>query len=139
MYYRKEWVKRQRIVHSYGDDDDDDCIEESELQDELHHRISNNTVPHKIPTTSDSIPDHVDFIVGGKRCKCGSSSHQRTSHRNCPLNKKSSAMPNPANTADKNTPHPSVGKKQCICGSSTHQRTSYSQCPLNTKNTPSES
>ena len=70
--YRKKWVKRQKIVHTYGDDDD---VDPSKLQAELEQRIREGTVPHHIPPTTRT-PDGVDTILGGKRCKCGSTTHQ---------------------------------------------------------------
>ena len=82
-YYGKQWVKRQKIVHTYGDDDD--FLEPTELQAELEQRMRDGTVPHHIPTTGVR-PDGVDVVLGGKYCKCGSTTHQRISHRDCPLN-----------------------------------------------------
>lgn len=73
-------MKRQRIVHCYGEDDVDD----EELEEELHQRLKDKAVPHHLPETSDSMPNGVDFVVPGK-CKCGSTSHKRTSHHDCPL------------------------------------------------------
>lgn len=53
---------------------------------ELEQRIREGTVPHHIPPTTHT-PDGVDTILGGKHCKCGSTTHQRISHRDCPLKK----------------------------------------------------
>ena len=61
-------------------------MDPSELQAELEQRIREGTVPHHIPPTTRT-PDGVDTILGGKRCKCGSTTHQRISHRDCPLKK----------------------------------------------------
>ena len=93
FYFRKEWVKRQHIVHSYGKEDEaEDYIEEPEVRRELEQRISNGTIIRFVPqANTSSKPDDIDVVVGGvtkKPCKCGDTTHQRTSHRNCPLNKK---------------------------------------------------
>lgn len=78
-------MKRQRIVHSYGEDEDE--LDAEELQEELEQHMRDGTVPHQIPVCSEK-PDGVDIVVGGKKCKCGSTTHQRIFHRECPLNKK---------------------------------------------------
>ena len=126
---RKEWVKRQKIVHSYGDDD---CLEESDLEEELQQHICDNTVPHHIPAAQDTMPEAVDFVLGGKRCKCGSSTHQRVSHRHCPLRRDNAAPQHTLTTQDTmpKAVHSVQDRKRCKCGSSTHQRTSHRDCPL---------
>ena len=68
-------------MHSYGEN----LLEESDLEEELEHRISTNAVPNHLPAMQDTMSDDVDFVVGGKHCKCGSSTHQHVSHRDCPL------------------------------------------------------
>lgn len=118
---RKEWVKRQKIVHSYGEELEDSG---SDLEEELQHHVSTNNVPHSLPAMQDTMPDGVDFVVGGKRCKCGSSTHQRTSHHDCPLR----STPQSTSTQENTTGAAQV--RRCKCGSSTHQRTSHHDCPL---------
>jgi len=78
-------VKKQHIVHSYGEDEDDWDAEDQ--QTELERCMHDGTVPHHIPARS-SKPDSIEVVLGGKKCKCGSTTHQRTSHHECPLNKK---------------------------------------------------
>ena len=58
---RKKWVKRQAIVHSYGQDDegDDEAGEDEEVT-----------------------------VISNRTCRCGSTLHKRTTHRSCPLNTK---------------------------------------------------
>ena len=63
---RKRFTKRQPIVHDYGFDLDLDCGFEDI---EYGNRAST-------PTRKK-----------GKTCMCGSTTHSRTSHRSCPLNK----------------------------------------------------
>ena len=80
-------MKRQRIVHSYGDDED--ITDPAELQAELEEHMQAGTVPNHIPSPCRMPnPSDVEVVLGGKKCKCGSSTHQRTSHKNCPLKKK---------------------------------------------------
>lgn len=58
---RKKWVKRQAIVHSYGQDDEGD----------------------------DEPGDMAEVtVISNRTCRCGSTSHKRTTHRSCPLNTK---------------------------------------------------
>ncbi len=57
------------------------------------------------------------------QCKCGSTEHQRTTHRDCILNKR-------VVNANQQT-LPVAGR--CQCGSDTHRRISHSDCPLNPK------
>ena len=77
-------MKRQRIVHCYGEDEDEWDTEE--LQADLEQHMCDGTVPHHVPAQSEK-PDGVHVVLGGKKCKCGSTTHQRISHRDCPLNK----------------------------------------------------
>ena len=81
--FRKQWVKRQKIVHNYGDEEE---LEDSEeFQAELDQHMRDGTVSHHIPAVVNK-PDNVDVVLGGKRCKCGSMPHLRISHSHCPLN-----------------------------------------------------
>lgn len=64
---RKRWGKRQAIQHSYGDED-------------LHNDVEEEDGDKGTKEAEES----------GMKCRCGSSSHKRTSHRLCPLNKKNS-------------------------------------------------
>ena len=77
-------MKRQRIVHSYGDDED--LANPAELQAELEERMQAGTVPNHIlsPCTSLPNPSDVEVVLGGKKCKCVhphiSVPHTRTVH-----------------------------------------------------------
>ena len=83
----------------------------------------------------------VKFIPAGVRqlrplCKCGSTAHQRTSSKSCPLNPNKSAKrrrvshglaaTSPSAGGNSNTFVP----PSCKCGSTTHQRTSSKSCSL---------
>ena len=57
----------------------------------------------------DTMPGDVDFVTGGKLCKCGSSTHQSTFPRDCPLTSAKKAH----NSMQDNTPivvEPGIGK-----------------------------
>lgn len=73
---RKKWGKRQAIEHSYGAEDDVDAENED---------------PKLVQEAQVILGDEIDgSILSGRKCKCGSLRHLRTSHRLCPLNKKNS-------------------------------------------------
>lgn len=68
----KKWVKRQAILHTYGAEDEDDGSEEDRtLVQEAEHLMGGEET----------------VIVSGRKCRCGSTTHLRTSSRLCPLNK----------------------------------------------------
>ena len=123
--YRKERVKRQKIVHSYGED----LLEESNLEDELEHRVSTNAVPNHLPVMQDTMPNGVDFIVGGKYFKFRSSTHQCISHQDCPVRNSKNARQQSSLQDTPKFVQPDIGK-HCKCGSSSHRRTSHHDCPL---------
>ena len=104
---RKQWTKRQQIVHSY--DNQEEELEQTEEADPVD---SNTTVYALIGGEHSADSDgHGDLLVLGdslptgsieqsstqpsrkgkeqKPCKCGSTSHSRVSFHGCPLNKKS--------------------------------------------------
>ena len=76
VHHRKAWVKRQRIIYSYGQEDED----EQELDDidvlrqEVEHSITDGSArPPVVPSTLPAIAGDVDMDIGGKGCpKCGS-------------------------------------------------------------------
>lgn len=69
---RKKWVKRQAILHTYGAEDEDDGSEEDRTLIQEAERIMGGEETE---------------IVSGRKCRCGSTTHLRTSSRLCPLNK----------------------------------------------------
>lgn len=77
---RKKWGKRQVVQHSYGADDDD------------HDGAAETEDPGLIADAQSlmaAISDGNDVtVVSGKKCRCCSTQHKRTSHRLCPLNPK---------------------------------------------------
>ena len=63
--YRKAWVKKQRIVHSYGrEDEEEEYIGPSELRECLDKEIASGDVqPPPIPSTIPQILEDVDIIM----------------------------------------------------------------------------
>ena len=84
-------MKRQHIVHSYGDEE---LVDSAELQAELEQRMIDDasTVPHDLPK-SKAKPDNLHVTLSGRQCKCGSTSHLRVSSHECPLNNKRTSTP----------------------------------------------
>ena len=75
-------------------------------------RLENESTAAGKCTTSKKKRAHVLYLVmkfGPKKCKCGSTTHRRTSHHECRL------------------------RKPCKCGSTSHQRTNHRNCPHNKK------
>ena len=71
---RKKWVKQQAVRHSNGGDSEDEEDGDGQLVSDVNEIIGNE----------DDL-----LVVSGRKCCCGSTWHQRTSHKDCPLNKKS--------------------------------------------------
>lgn len=69
---RKKWVKRQAVIHTYGVEGEEEGTEDSNLVQEAEQLLGGEDTQ----------------IVSGRKCKCGSTSHLRTSSHSCPLNKK---------------------------------------------------
>ena len=67
---RKQWSRRQTIYHTYGSDDDNEDEDNVELREGGTEQCGSKA--------TNAV----------RQCKCGSSEHRYTSHRNCPLNKK---------------------------------------------------
>ena len=73
---RKKWVKQQAVQHTYGIDADED-------EDDVD--------PSVIAAAREMIGgaegnDGAILLISGRSCKCGSNTHKRISHSNCPLN-----------------------------------------------------
>lgn len=79
-----------QIRHSYGDDDggDDDTCEANALQVTVA-AIADGSAP-AVPVGGEvPAPAGSEIAIGGKACKlCGSTSHVRKSHKDCPFNPK---------------------------------------------------
>ncbi|XP_048585672.1 uncharacterized protein LOC125568208 [Nematostella vectensis] len=71
---RKKWNKRQAVLHTYGTEDDDELDDDDD--DPALIREAENMLRQRT-------------VISGKRpCKCGSTTHQRTSHKDCSENPK---------------------------------------------------
>ena len=76
---RKKWVKQQAVQHTYGNDVDDGNADEDDID------------PALIAAARDAVGgeegnDGAIVIISGGACRCGSKTHKRTSHSDCPLN-----------------------------------------------------
>ena len=108
---RKKWVKSQAIQHDYGSSDEE-CDSDQEAD--------------RLLSSADSVADGVVVTSSVTKCKCGSVTHKRTNHRDCPLNKQGSSAAVPSASTV-----PSISTATCKCGSLSHKRTSHRDCPLN--------
>ena len=80
---RKQWAKRQKILHQYGEEEDSDDSSDDggqELVDDAMLVLCevNEETSKKGKGKAKSAQ---------KPCKCGSTTHSRTSFRDCPLHK----------------------------------------------------
>ncbi|KAK3756021.1 hypothetical protein QZH41_010260, partial [Actinostola sp. cb2023] len=85
---RKRYTKSCQIRHTYGEDDDEQVLEEVLLR--LTERaIEDGTAPTlQLVDSAVLAPEGATVSIGGKRCKSsGSTSHMRSSHKDCPNNK----------------------------------------------------
>ena len=76
---RKRWARQQEIRHGYGEEDGEDDLE-----------VNDSTGARELLSSSSvSGPDRAVIIASKKkRCKCGSTTNLRTSHRDCPMGKR---------------------------------------------------
>ena len=80
---RKQWGKRQRVLHTYGPEDDDDSSDDGPQQPTTSSQPGANDV------INDNGADIVLTMGSKKQCNaCGSTTHQRRSSKQCPFNKK---------------------------------------------------
>ena len=85
---RKKFVKNCQIRHSYGDEEDD-LVNEEEAILVTQTAIADGTARPAPVLEEVAAPEGAEVEVGGKSCKwCGSQTHLRRSHKDCPANKK---------------------------------------------------
>ena len=101
---RKQWTKRQQIIHSYGNQEEDLSTEREEIVDSDSTVYSHIGGVHSMQGDGEGIMivmGHTTEEAGGgvptaqpsrkgkerKPCKCGSRTHSRVSFHGCPLNK----------------------------------------------------
>ena len=86
-------MKSCQIRHTYGEDEDENrmeaeaiCLAENAVWDGLG---GEPTVPG---SPAVAAPETAIVTIGGKKCKwCGSSTHARRNHKDCPQNPKNAA------------------------------------------------
>lgn len=82
-------MKNCQIRHSYGEDDEDADVSEDVAVRITEAAIANGTAPPAPVLEVSAAPDEAVVVIGGKSCKwCGSTSHVRKSHKDCPCNPK---------------------------------------------------
>lgn len=89
IFCRKKYTKSRQIRHYYGEE------EMEELDEETARVITENAIrdgnaPNLNPP-QDVIAAPLGSVVeiGGRKCRwCGSTTHVRRSHKDCPQNKK---------------------------------------------------
>ena len=88
LLFRKKYVQRLQIRHSYGDnDDEEEPLSEETAVHVTQAALADGTAPALPVLVNVPAPNGAQVENGGKRCKwCGSSSHLRKSHRDCPYN-----------------------------------------------------
>ena len=87
---RKKYVESCQIRHTYGEDDESNLLEEEAIL------VSENAVQAGVECDTTVHSDHVvdppetaTVTLGGKNCNwCGSTTHSRKSHKDCPHNSK---------------------------------------------------
>ena len=79
-FIRRQFTKRQRIVHTYGNDDDEDDLDE----DVALATVLQNTAGTEVNATAG--PSRAN----SKKCVCGGTDHLSRSSMLCPLNKRHS-------------------------------------------------
>ena len=85
---RKKFVKNCQIRHSYGDEEDD-LVNEEEAILVTQTAIANGTAQPAPHLEEVAAPEGAEVEVGDKACKwCGSKTHLRRSHKDCPANTK---------------------------------------------------
>lgn len=84
---RKKFVRRQKILHTYGGNEEDVDLDDDVVLAEVQKRLQEKSNPPKF-TKAVNPPEGARVNVGGRACRCGNKDHLRTSHRSCPLNKK---------------------------------------------------
>ena len=94
-------MKRCRIRHTYGEEEEEE--EEEGISEEEALQIAQDAVSegathgcHTLPETSvqdvAAAPENSVVTLGRKNCKwCGSSTHSRKTHKDCPHNPKNAS------------------------------------------------
>ncbi|KXJ07889.1 hypothetical protein AC249_AIPGENE25248 [Exaiptasia diaphana] len=92
MTFMRKFVQRQKIIHSYGREGDDDMDEDDLLQEVEKQLQKRGSGMQKAPKKKKP-PAGARIRVCGQ-CRCGSTEHLRTSHMSCPYNKRNKQKEN---------------------------------------------
>ena len=70
-------------------EEDDDYFDPDELCEEFQEGLRSGTIKTSADIPQEqSPPPNTNVTVGGRKCKCGSTTHVHISNKSCPLNKK---------------------------------------------------
>ena len=89
---RKQWAKRQKILHQYGEEEDNDDSSD-DGGSETPPAIAGQELVDDAMLVLCKVNEETTKKGKGKAksaqkpCKCGSTTHSRTSFRDCPLHK----------------------------------------------------
>ena len=118
---RKRWVKQQTISHTYGSDDEEEDDKTSSKRVE-----------------SSDFDQNVFTSTKAKACKCGSLTHFRITHSQCPLrntSKSNSSLPDSDSDIDEPFSESENEEDMCICGAiDSGRRAHHPNCPMNPRN-----
>ena len=120
---RKRWVKQQSISHSitYGSDDEEEDDKTSSKRVE-----------------SSDFDQNVFTSTKAKACKCGSLTHFRITHSQCPLrntSKSNSSLPDSDSDIDEPFSESENEEDMCTCGAiDSGRRAHHPNCPMNPRN-----
>lgn len=91
LFCRKKYVKSCRIRHTYGEEEESNVLEEEAVllaENAVRNGVEQGTAP-QIPDHEIDAPESAEVTLGGKKCKwCGSTTHSRKTHKDCPHNPK---------------------------------------------------
>ena len=94
---RKQWTKRQSIIHSYGSQDHDEDLSPQQSQSDDSSMTGTEFQAIVQADQQPGPPGDVVVVTSSrgntdqpsvKKCRCGSETHVRISHKSCPLNPK---------------------------------------------------
>lgn len=85
-------MKNCRIRHTYGEDDEEEAnlLEEEAVSlasAALREGLASGTTLEANSSEVVDVPEKATVTLGGKKCKwCGSNTHSRKTHKDCPHN-----------------------------------------------------
>lgn len=90
LFFRKKYIKNCQIRHTYGEDEDEEVgYYEDDALMITERAIANGSATRSPVLAPVPAPEGANVEVGGKSCNwCGSKTHLRKSHKDCPYNKR---------------------------------------------------